>query len=146
MSDSIAIKRQKAKRQFRIACLLTLLPIVAGCMDGGPPMGTVSGAVTVDGEPAKTGSISFFPVDGVSSTAGGEIKDGKYSAEVPPGMSKVEIRVSKAVGEKRLYNTPDSPVQPIMAEVLPAKYNDRTELTFDVQAGSNERDFHLESK
>ena len=45
----------------------------------------VSGIVTVDGEPAETGAIGFFPTDGKSPTAGGTIKAGHYSAQVPFG-------------------------------------------------------------
>jgi len=106
----------------------------------------VSGLVTVDGEPAKTGSIGFFPVDGKSPTAGGKIEAGKYSAQVPFGEAKVEIRVSKVVGQKKLYDTPNSPVQPIMKETLPEKYNEETELRFDVQPGTNKKDFDLKTK
>ncbi len=106
----------------------------------------VSGMVTVDGEPAKAGAIGFFPVDGKSPTAGGKIEAGKYSTQVPFGESKVEIRVSKVVGQKKLYDTPNSPVQPIMKEVLPEKYNDQTELRIDVQPGTNNKDFDLKTK
>ncbi len=44
---------------------------------------TVSGTVTdVDGEPAKTGSNSFIPVDGMTATTGGVITDGKYNVKL----------------------------------------------------------------
>jgi hypothetical protein len=109
-------------------------------------MGEVTGTVTVDGEPAQTGSIAFFPTDGKSSTAGAAIESGRYTAQVPLGASKVEIRVSKIVGHQRLYDTPDSPTQPVMEEVLPAKYNDQTEITIDVIAGMNEKNFDLEPR
>jgi hypothetical protein len=36
-------------------------------------------------------------------------RSGKFSSEVPIGESKVEIRVPKVVGKKKLYDTPDSP-------------------------------------
>jgi hypothetical protein len=121
--------------------VLVALSFAIGCSKR--TTGTVSGTVTIDGVPAKAGAISFFPRNGKASTAGGEIKDGQYSAEVAPGVAKVEIRVPKVVGQKKLYNTPDSPVRPIMAEILPAKYNDETELTVDVQLGPNKHDFPL---
>lgn len=106
----------------------------------------VSGSVTIDGEPAETGAIGFFSVDGKSPTTGGAIKAGRYTAQVPFGEMKVEIRVPKVVGQQKLYDTPDSKMQPIMEEVLPEKYNDQTELRIDVQPGTNEQDFNLESK
>lgn len=126
------------------ACLLAVAALTTGCSKG-PPMGQVSGTVTVDGEPAKIGSISFFPLDKKSATAGAAIKEGKYTAEVPVGKVKVEIRVSKVVGQKKLYPTPNSPVQPIMKEVLPPKYNDRTELQLDVTSGAIEKNYDLKT-
>ena len=87
---------------------------IAGCAKSN--IGTVTGTITVDGSPAKSGSIAFFPVDRKSSTAGSEIVDGQYTAKVAPGIVKVEIRVPKVTGEKKLYNTADSPKQKILAE------------------------------
>lgn len=118
--------------------------LLAGCAE--PTVGVVTGTVTVDGAPAKSGSIAFFPVNGKASTAGAEIIDGRYTAQVAPGLTKIEIRVPKVVGEKKLYDTPDSPIQPLLAESLPAKYNDASELTLDVQLGENEKDFAIATK
>lgn len=118
--------------------------VIAGC--GKSDVGVVTGTITVDGSPAKQGSIAFFPVDQKSRTAGGEIVDGKYTAEVPLGKFTVEIRVPKIVGEKKLYDTPNSPIQKIMAESLPAKFNDKTELTVDVAPGESQKDFVLTTR
>src|SRR6476620_1216674 len=96
--------------------LCLLLASVAGCSRS--DLGTVTGNVTVDGEPAKVGAISFFAVDGRAPTAGAPIVDGKYTARVHPGQCMVQIRVSKVVGTKKLYDTPDSPVREVWAEVL----------------------------
>jgi hypothetical protein len=116
----------------------------SGCQE--PTTGDVRGVVTVDGAPAKSGSIAFFPVDGKSSTSGAEIIEGQYAADVPFGVHKVEIRVSKVVGEQKLYDTADSPIKPILAESLPARYNDETELTLEVKPGETRQDFELTTK
>lgn len=126
----------------RFGCLLALAVLTVGCSKG-PPMGQVTGTVTVDGTPAKSGAIGFFPVDGNSVTTGAAIKDGKYTAEVPVGKVKVEINVTKVVGEKKLYDTPDSKVMPVTAQILPPRYNDRTTLELDVQPGKNEKNYEL---
>jgi hypothetical protein len=126
--------------------LAVTLLTAAGCTDSGPLMGEVTGLVLVDGQPAKKGGITFIPVDGKSATAGAEIKDGRYTAKVPLGMAKVDIRVSKVVGKRKLYDTPDSPWQEELAEVLPAKYNDSTELRFEVKSGRNDKEWDLKSK
>jgi hypothetical protein len=118
--------------------------LIAGCSE--PTIGVVTGTITVNGSPAKSGSIAFFPTNGKSSTAGAEVVDGHYTAEVPLGTAKVEIRVPKVVGKKKLYDTPDSPIKEVLAESLPAKYNDQTELTLDVQPGENYQDYKLRTK
>ena len=123
--------------------LLLAIVFVPGCAE--PTEGEVSGTVIVDGEPAN-GSIGFIPVDGLSSTSGAAIKDGEYTAIVPLGEMKVQIRANKKVGETRIYNTPDSPIQTILAEVLPPKYNDETELLLVVKPGKNQKDYDLRSK
>lgn len=127
----------------RLLCgLLLLLPV--GCAD--PNMAMVHGVVTVDGEPAEMGSITFIPVDGMGSTTGGIIEDGKYSVESSIGTMKVQIRVSKVVGQQKIYNTADSPIQDILAEVLPEEFNDHTELTLAIVSGDNEKNYDLEAK
>ena len=125
-----------------IFCLLAAILFTPGCA-GKATMGEVSGTVQVDGVPAKTGSIAFIPVDGNAPTAGATIEAGRYSAKVPLGNAKVEIRVSKVIGQKKLYDTPNSPVQLIREEILPEQYNDQTELLFVVQPGKNQKDFNL---
>ena len=109
-------------------------------------MGTVTGSVTVDGEPAKVGEISFFAVDGRAPTAGAPIVDGKFTAQVKPGVCMVQIRVSKVVGKKKIYDTPDSPVREVWAEFLPAKYNDITQLKLEVKRCDNQQEYKLTSK
>jgi hypothetical protein len=128
---------------WRAAAVIAVC-LFAGCAE--PTTGVVTGAITVDGAPAKSGRIAFFPVDGKSPIAGAEIKEGQYTTEVTLGTAKVEIRVPKITGQKKLYDTPDSPVQPIMEESLPAKYNDTTELTLDVKPGENRKDYDLATK
>jgi hypothetical protein len=85
---------------------LTLLLAALGCAE--PTTGKLSGTITVDGQPAKMGSIAFMPADGKGRTAGGEIVDGKYAAVVSLGEMKVEIRVPKVVGEKKPMTRPTS--------------------------------------
>jgi len=123
--------------------LLTLLAL-AGC--GDDKNGLVSGTVQVDGEPVAAGAILFVPVDGQTATAGGEIKDGRYSVKVPVGTMKVSLSAPKVVGKKKIYPTENSPIMPITVEALPAKYNEHTELRLDVKPGKNEKDWDLRSK
>ena len=123
---------------------LALLITLTGCAD--PNVGQVSGAIIVDGSPAKTGSISFIPVDGRSTTAGAVIENGRYQATVRVGDKRIEIRVPRVVGEQKIYDTPDSPIQQVMEESLPAKFNDESELIYKVLSGRATKDFELSSE
>jgi hypothetical protein len=140
--DNFSKQSHMSYRLF-LAGVLPLLFI--GC---GPEskMATINGTVTIDGKAPATGSISFVAVDGLTPNTGTTITDGKFTSEVPIGESKVEIRVSKVVGKKKLYDTPDSPEQEIMEEILPAKYNEQTELRVTAQKGVNEKNFDLTTK
>jgi hypothetical protein len=116
----------------------------AGC--GGPAAGEVAGLVTLDGTPVGSGAISFIPADGKAPTAGGAIVDGKYNvANVPVGTAKVVINGSKVVGKKALYG-PGSPERATYGELLPDRYNDKSELTFEVKHGPQTKDWELSSK
>jgi hypothetical protein len=124
--------------------VLAALVLASGCAE--PTTGTVNGEILVDGSAPKSGSIAFIPVDGKGTTAGAEIVDGKYTAEASLGSMKVEIRVPKVVGQKKLYDTPDSPMKSLMAESLPARYNDATELVLEVKPGENRQDYDLATR
>jgi hypothetical protein len=121
------------------------IALVVGCGDEGKTA-DVSGTVTYDGKEIEDGSITFYPADGKGQTGGGIIKNGRYTAtKVPIGATKVVISSSKVVGHKKLYPTPDSPTQAVTAEALPAKYSDKdkSELSFEVKRGQNEKNWEL---
>jgi hypothetical protein len=120
-----------------------LFAVLAGC-SGGPKTATVSGVVKVSGKEAEKGSITFIPADGKGQTAGAAIENGRYTAKVPHGAMRVEVRVPKVVGKKSLYGK-DGPYGDITEDVLPAKYNDKTELTLDV-TGDVVKDWDLQGK
>ena len=129
------------------AGFLAVLFALVGC-DSGPPMAEVKGTVTFEGKPVEEGAIRFEAVDGKSPTAGGTIKDGQYSAKVPVGAMKVAISGSKGTGKKKkLYDTPDSPEMEEKIPLLPPKYADysKTELTFEVKRGVNEKSWDLKN-
>src|SRR4029078_13340896 len=77
-----ASRFQRGKRVM----LLTVI-LFTGCSKSN--LGVVTGTISVDGAPAKRGSIAFFPTNRKSSTAGSEIVDGRYTAKVALGTAKV---------------------------------------------------------
>ncbi len=133
-------------RYASIRGLLTLALLLPGCGKQDPNRGTVSGIVEVDGQPVAQGAIAFTPIDGNTAASGGNIVDGRYSVIANIGPSKVAINVPQVVGQRKLYDTPDSPVRPVVEELLPAEYNDQTTLTCDVKPGPNQQNFSLKTR
>jgi len=132
--------------KLRVVLVAVAALAIAGCGESGPA-GKVEGTVTLDGTPLTDGSISFVPADGKAASAGGVIKDGKYSVEVHPGPKKITVNATKVVGQKVEYEgDPNSPKTDIIEEIIPARYNSKTELTFEVKEGQNEHNVALESK
>jgi len=124
-----------------LAASLAFIPALGcGANDG---KSAVSGLVTVDGSPVSGGSISFTPVGGRGPSAGGMISEGRYQTRVVPGPVKVAISVPKVVGERKLYKAANSPVQHVIEEALPPRYNEATELQIDVREDSSEHNFDL---
>ncbi|MCE9565430.1 MAG: hypothetical protein K8U57_25685 [Planctomycetes bacterium] len=119
---------------------LLVMMLVVGC-GGDEQFGELSGTITYDGKAIENGAITFYPEHG--PTAGSIITEGRYSTKVSLGPAKVMISSSKVVGEKKVYNTPDSPAMPLTAEALPAKYNTATELRQDITPGKQTKDFNL---
>ncbi len=127
--------------------VLVIAPLLflAGCSEN--LTSEVTGSIQVDGMPVEKGSISFMPDDGNGVTGGGTIVNGKYTAtKVSPGLARVEIRVPKVVGAKKLYDDPNSPSRHLFQESLPKKYHETTELRFEVQPGRNEKNWSLTTR
>ena len=101
--------------------LLTLV-VASGCGEKKNEV-QVSGKVTIDGEPIENGVITFIAADGVTPPGGGAIKDGTYTAMVPPGEKIVTVMGNKLVGQEPEYaDMPDSPMRDKYETVTPAEY------------------------
>jgi len=129
--------------RFFLCGICVCLILLSGC-DGGPATGTVTGQVFLDGKPLEKGSIRFQPQEG--PTAGKEIVNGQFAAQVPVGPARVEIYAVKVVGQRPAYDAPDSPMVDMVKDIIPARYNTQSELTTEVKRGQNEVKFELTSK
>lgn len=73
-----------------VFCVLTAL-LVSGC-GGGSEGVTISGTVTYDGKPVPSGHVTLAPADGKGPSAGGEIRDGRFTIRgVLPGEKIVSV-------------------------------------------------------
>lgn len=131
-----------AVRSGAAVAFAAAIALVVGCAGDADKFGEVSGTVTYDGKLVEEGAITFHPANG--PTVGDAIKGGKYTAKkVPIGTSKVTIDAAKVIGKKKAYDSPDSPEVPITEPYIPAKYNQKSELSLDVKPGMQAKDFDL---
>jgi hypothetical protein len=106
----------------------------------------VQGEVTLNGNPLRQGAVNFMPADGKGPTAGAEIKEGRYTAEVPLGPKLVQINSPKVVGQKAAYEgAPESPMMDVVEEEIPPRFNVQTILKADVSHEKREHNFKLTS-
>ena len=102
-------------RTWLAACLAVLL-LLPSCS---APSGllSVSGKVTIDGNPLPDGDIMFIPADKQFGAEAGKIKAGD-GLNARPGQNRVEIRATRLVpGEKLLMG------EPAIEGYIPARYN-----------------------
>ncbi len=119
------------------AFLLTIaLCPLCGCGSSDrPDLGTVSGTVTLNGQPLPNAEIVFQHPQKRFSTATTN-ENGRYEL--------IYIRDIKgaAVGKHSVVITAKDAAR---RQVVPLKYNHKTTLTADVKPGDNTFDFKLES-
>ena len=115
---------------------------------------TITGSVSLDGQPVPSGQIIFYDVAGTDKAYAGVIKDGEFSFPSTVGQKKVSISSPQEVAGSSTVvgGTPGDPVSaenpaPQLLEAIPAKYHEKTELTADVTTtGKNTFPFELTSK
>jgi hypothetical protein len=142
---------------MRPLLLIGLVVISAfGC--GGTRFAPVSGKVMMDGKPLPNASVTFTPVAqpgsteaGVSST-GKTNQNGEYSLTAATGKSGAQVGqhvVSISVLNPQIGEGDERPPRGgwPLANKVPVKYNEKSELTYDVPSGGGTNaDFTLSSK
>lgn len=138
-----------------IGCLAFM---VTGCGSDRPPLGEVSGTVTLDGQPVSRGIVHFVPQSGPA--ASGVIRDGDYS------LWTFESSDGAVLGRHVVYFAPNPdesyldgytqedyaagrlPPDPPREELIPSRYFSPSSsgLVADVSPGFNQLDFQLTSR
>jgi hypothetical protein len=140
-----------AARQFLILGTLLLLSVTAGCGDG---LASVSGTITLDGQPVAGGgdkyaTVSFCKEDGGGAPAIGILdSSGRYTLNtgarngVEPGKYLVGVAVKKISPPATPNDMPQATL------ITPRKYASASQsgFTAEVQPGRNNFDFALSSK
>jgi hypothetical protein len=129
---------------FRIWSLFLMILMwvsASGC--SGPNAASVSGTVTLDGQPLPGANVSFYPDGGSGAPAYGQTDAaGKYTlstgteAGLAPGQYVAVVVATKE--PPQAYDATGAEAPPI--PITPAKYGDvaKSDLKVEVKAGANE--------
>jgi hypothetical protein len=138
------------RRGQALLALCGVLSLLTGCGSNVGGNVAVSGNVTYDGEPLKTGQVVFEP-RGPGRMAIGQLVDGRYSIAAErgplPGGYVVRITASRPSGETASAGpTGGNELREVYEQFVPAKYNDGSELSIDIESQpSVTHDFDLHS-
>jgi hypothetical protein len=139
----------RIRRHVRLATVLALTTAAAVAWyaqpDGGPTMGSVHGRVTLNGRPVAVGSITFTPVNRDAPTAAGLIEGGAYTAKVPATRHRVVISSPQSIARGEGGADPLTGEEVEVREVIPARYNTKSDLTLEVVPGEAEVNFYLKN-
>lgn len=120
---------------------------VAGCGKSGIERVHVSGKATYDGQPIEIGQIRFVPVSPATGPITiDRIENGQYETATTGGVTVGTHRVELRAYDSHEYETaPRVAGSASVKQLLPDKYNRKSELTLGVKSGdgSIERDFEL---
>lgn len=151
-------------QHFSFAFLLCL-SMTIGCGESGPSLGKVTGKVTLDGKPVANAIVSFVPEDGRRASSATTNADGIYNLAYISqegaviGKHKVSVTSTPEATTQTMEDIPsDDPRYAEMMqsrqsdyntgkvkEKIPASYNSKTELVYEVKSGSNTIDLPLTS-
>jgi len=137
---SVAMLTMKVPASTLLA--VVTLALLIGC--GGPDSdrASVSGKVTFDGEPVETGQIAFEP-QGQGRFGIAQIVDGAYQmpAQQGPTPGKYTVRITAdRPSSKAAQPAPEVSGRPTgtsYEQYIPAKFNERSELTVEISAEPN---------
>ena len=137
------------QRNSCLACALAIALLAAGC--SGPNAASVTGSVTLDGQPLTTGDVSFHPDGGNGGApAYGKIDSGgNYSLStgtdvgLAPGKYVAVVVATKE--PPQLYDKTGAEIPPI--PITPGKYGstNTSDLRIEVKAGKNTVPLALQS-
>jgi hypothetical protein len=130
------------------AVVAVAVALAVGCGSSGPKLYRVTGTVKYKDAPVKTGTIVFRSLDG-KHTATGNLANGEYDIPETSGLPEGKYQVAVSSPDPKGPPPPgpnDLPGDSAAAakDLLPAKYNAKTELTAEVKAQPrNEVNFDL---
>ncbi len=137
--------------------LLFVCALLAGCSDSAPGRFAISGKVTLNNLPLKTGIVMFEPLDGQDTGAVAMLSEGQYAIPRENGLKVGKYRVRVTAGDGKTPVNPTNPDEPpgpgggpagganiISKELVPASWNTQSKQEVAVKPdGPNAFDFDI---
>lgn len=138
------VERKMKRVCYAASCIAAalLMALSVGCGSSAPA--TVTGTVTLDGDPVEDALVMFTPLTGGRPAAGRTDAQGKYElvysrSSDGAGLGEHQVEITTADELEQ-----DDGIE-VIPERIPAEYNARSELTRNIEKGANVFDFALES-
>jgi hypothetical protein len=127
---------------MRVSLAIVAVMLAGGCGAKGPAKITIHGAVTLDGEPLPEGQVVFIHADPAVGAVGGSIVNGNFTVTTFKGPHTIEVHCMQR--RPRPIPPGGRPEDGITeVSIIPPRYNEQTELTFDVQSPEDRPEFAL---
>ncbi|MBW3598603.1 MAG: carboxypeptidase-like regulatory domain-containing protein [Planctomycetes bacterium] len=124
--------------------------VLGGCGGSGLDTAPVTGTVTLDGEPLSGATVTFVPErTGMEAPSSQGMTDaqGRYALSVvatgDEGAVIGQHQVTINVFPEQEDPTDDADLALTEEQIVPARYNEDSELTYEVKDGSNVADWAL---
>ena len=127
---------------------MTILAVsLAGCGGGAdhPPLGKVTGVITLDGHPLADADVTFQPEGEGRAAVGTTDSQGHYEL-VYLNDEKGATIGTNLVSVTTFRDAADDGSTPEVPEKLPSRYHSDSSVKVEVKKGSNTFDFDLKSK
>jgi hypothetical protein len=121
--------------RFVMSCVVLLL-VVSGCNRSGPDLAPVSGRITLDGKPAESTKVTFYPDGAKSPSLGRTDKDGRYLLRYKRGVEGGTIGWNTVRLETVTEVTHGR-------QLVPERFITGSDLRREVKSGNNTFDFEL---
>jgi hypothetical protein len=128
-----------------------LVPLLTGCGGGPYKIAPVSGRVTLNGQPLGNAAVTFQPfeagkIDPGRGSGAFTDSDGRYALKLIGTETRGAVVGKHMVRINLTHKTDTADDRPHRFKDLPAKYNSKSKLEYEVHAGGTDSaDFPLTS-
>lgn len=134
-------------RKSALSALLVAITAVGCGKASGPELSTLKGHVTLNGAPLGKARVIYQPASAGGSPSFAETAaDGSYELKFNRDRIGVLLGLHRISVTTYRVEEDQSGKETVVLESLPPKYNEKTELSYEVQPGANVFDLKLEAQ